>query len=300
MSCEAVIKKLSDREKQCEQEKLQSLWKDSFDDEDAYVYYYFTTCYYEGDCYVLYIKNRLVSCIYVNYRECFLYGKIERIPYIVGVATRREEQKKGYMKQLFSFVLEQLKEQKPKFVLLMTEQKALYSWAGFAPIKKEKYIEIVVDAIGIENKDRTYEFLQNRDWDEICPLSRQNCQELSDFSNRFLQCRFDFFTHRTPRYYERLQKEYHSQNGEILLYLKECRCVGYLYYGVEKNRVIVQEIEGIPPKEQMLNGFLQYLCAVKQVSEIPLISEKELPVLMMKTWKEFSLNPDRILFKDWD
>lgn len=111
-------------------EAIQTLWVNSFYDEDEFTTnFYFNHLYIPENTYLLKYENTLLSMLQVRYMDIYKDGIVLKAPLIFGVATPQKYQGCGYMKQLMNAVLNELA---TPFILIQAYNWDLYRSFGFS------------------------------------------------------------------------------------------------------------------------------------------------------------------------
>lgn len=258
--------------------QLRPLWEEVFwEDSERFTSYYFQEK--AGNNYGLALVNQEgpVSMLYLSpYRLKLRTGDLfqtETIDYIVGVATRKEYRKRGYMNGLLQKALHRMYEKKRPFAFLMPADPAIYRPYQFSYIyDKVKYC-----------------------LEDVCigqAAGEQEEAQLADFARGFLEAHYDVFFERDGTYYHQMAKELAVQNGGIRIFRERKdgqqeagSLTGYLMYSQEESRAEIQEVilqhemDGVPgmvlqKKEPVImariidvRAFLQLLRSRKGVIE---------------------------------
>ena len=152
-------------------ESIIHLWKDNFPDEtEETTNYYFQYLYHKEYTFVLKNKNHLISMLQIVPISIQIHNQIRECYFILGVATKKNFEKQGYMKKLLQFVLEQYNNQ---IIYLQAYHPEIYKPFGFnashyhqkIAVDKEKLIQspcIPIDDISLL-KDYYEAFVQQFD-----------------------------------------------------------------------------------------------------------------------------------------
>lgn len=215
--------------------QLRPLWEEVFwEDSEAFTSYYFQEK--AGNNYGLALVNHEgpVSMLYLSpYSLKLRTGDLfqaEVMDYIVGVATRKEYRKRGYMNVLLRKALYKMHEKKRPFAFLMPADPAIYRPYQFAYIyDKVKYC---LEDIAVGE-----------------PAGEQEEAQLADFAMELLEARYDVFFERDAAYYHQMAKELAVQNGGIRIFRERKEgqqeagaLTGYLMYSQEEAIAQVQEV----------------------------------------------------------
>lgn len=132
---EETINKISnDKDKKREEESLRRLWRECFRDPLSYEDFYFTHVYRKNTVYTIKGKGML----HLNPYFCMVEGREITLHYIVGVATRESERRKGVMRKLLEQALTDLHGDREPFTYLMPADVRYYQPFDFVSISREQ------------------------------------------------------------------------------------------------------------------------------------------------------------------
>ena len=125
---------------------IKGLYLESFDDPIDYVEYYCNQ--YDADT-VVCIDERtknVLSMINIHIKYLEYNNKIEKAAYLYGVATKEGYKRKGYMKKLMNFVINDLKTQGINLIYLIPDvSQEIYEKCGFTLIREKSFIYVIKD-----------------------------------------------------------------------------------------------------------------------------------------------------------
>ena len=232
--------------------KTRSLWEEVFwEDSIQFTDYYFkhkaklNTGYVIGE----YPYNAML------FRTPYMLqiGEVQKeISYIVGVATRREHRKKGYMRSLLERAFHEMYEEKQPFTFLMPANPAIYEPFDFRYVYqrdqwkfKESQNELRAAEITCKKSldtngvlDGIYMVSQIREELPEFPVFEM----LANYANTILEKRYSIFAHRDVAYYERQLEESKAQNGDIYVLFRQNEIQGFYLYAKEEEDVYIQEL----------------------------------------------------------
>lgn len=171
--------------------------------------------------------------------------------YIVGVGTREDCRRRGCMNRLLQTALafireESLRTKNHPFTFLMPASPAIYTPYQFRYIYERPVFHV---------REAPEDAVPPHSGRLVVSAARQaDMEELAEFANRSLAGRYQLFVKRSPAYYERLQKELRSENGDIYLWRDGKRLAGYYLYAKEGETAEIQE--AILRKEYEKTGVL--------------------------------------------
>ncbi len=207
-------------------EDVYQLWQDCFGDTDAYTDFYFQWVVPYNRIFTLYTEDKLCSMLHLNPYTLVLEGREVKSDYIVGVATRQDERKKGYMGLLIARAFQCMYEEEKPLTYLMPAADAIYYPYDFRKV-------YIIRKWTAEMKEAAAE---DKLWDtgskivELTASDGNNRKLLTEFTERVLKDKYDIYAIRSRKYYEKLLEEMHSTGGGISLVLKEDNVIGYAAY----------------------------------------------------------------------
>lgn len=228
-------------------EAIISLWKTSFEDETAAsTETYFKQFFHLEDCYVLVSKDELISMLQTRKMDVMLHGIPRKTAFIVGVATNKEYEGCGYMKQLMNEVLETISKEH-ELVMLQAYHWEIYQSFGF---------------------EETYQLIKTKLNKEAYP-DTGGTLESTDDENLLLEL-YDHFV-KTKDGYRIRDKEYYTSlflpnaalwNQQVLVYRKNNSALGYLV--MEEHEEHVDILECIYQDASTLSSMLGALSSIEK------------------------------------
>lgn len=190
-----------------EHKNTRPLYEEVFhEDSQSFVEYYYTEKTKDNQIYVLEENENIRSMLHLNPYRVMVNGQEKQAHYIVAVATQEAYRKRGYMKAIMKKALVDMYHAGESFTFLMPAAEAIYLPHDFRTV--------------YEQKRRFYVF-RNRQGalkeDEVRPAVREDCLELSEFSNEYLRKNYQVYVIRDAAYYMRLIKEYESDGGKLMI-----------------------------------------------------------------------------------
>lgn len=240
-------------------DEIRKLWKQSFDDQDAYMDYYFSNVATRNHIFVAKTDSKIISMVHLNpYTLAETTAGVttyKKGGYIVGVATDPESRRQGIMSMLMKYVLSYAAENDYDYIYLMPEKEIYYKGLGFAPVVESGFYNIT----DLKPEKNDY---------ELCGLKDITDEQLQIFSEKLTQ-RYDLFVPRTRAYLEDLGMECRSLFGDVYIIKDENEIVavyGTMYDG--NCAEIVQYCTVTGSLDPLLYGIRE--------SDIPVFSEVEL------------------------
>lgn len=264
------------------------LWKDSFGDTDPFMEYYFSERADEGDKYCQYDGGKLASILYVNPIKIHVNENLIETGYIVGVATHKEYRRQGLMEQNMEQVLSDFREKNVPFVLLMAEHQEYYEKFGFKKVFTQRYK--VLPVARVPRKAAVSLF---------APLSTVNVKETVAFAKKYLRETYKTYVEHDEEYLFRMQKEYKTSDGNLLVYRKQGKIAGYLLYGIEDEKIVLMEASFAEEEEKWMTEWKKYLGIDGiEIKEHKIYHDTMFPI-MAKAMTDEILVQDPMLFFDW-
>ena len=240
-------------------DEIRKLWKQSFDDQDAYMDYYFSNVSTRNHIFVAKTDSKIISMVHLNpYTLAETTAGVttyKKGGYIVGVATDPEFRRQGIMSMLMKYVLSYAAENDYDYIYLMPEKEIYYKGLGFAPVVESGFYNIT----DLKPEKNDY---------ELCGLKDITDEQLQSFSEKLTQ-RYDLFVPRTRAYLEDLGMECRSLFGDVYIIKDEneiAAVYGTMYDG--NYAEIVQYCTVTGSLDPLLYGIRE--------SDIPVFSEVEL------------------------
>lgn len=240
-------------------DEIRKLWKQSFDDQDAYMDYYFSNVATRNHIFVAKTDSKIISMVHLNpYTLAETTAGVttyKKGGYIVGVATDPEFRRQGIMSMLMKYVLSYAAENDYDYIYLMPEKEIYYKGLGFAPVVESGFYNIT----DLKPEKNDY---------ELCGLKDITDEQLQIFSEKLTQ-RYDLFVPRTRAYLEDLGMECRSLFGDVYIIKDENEIVavyGTMYDG--NCAEIVQYCTVTGSLDPLLYGIRE--------SDIPVFPEVEL------------------------
>ena len=217
-----LITKTSKADKQ----EIQKLWQEYFAfDDDGYTAYHFQHDYDNVDNYVLKEKAELLSCLQVMHHKMVVDDHIYGYDFIVGVVTKKEYRRQGYMAKLLQQVLKELT---APVILIQAYKPEIYRAFGFIDVYYHKSITIRLPHFDIDKL--RYKYLS--ECDPLCLLKLY--KEFTADKNAY--CCRDLV------YYQRKQELWQAMATSLIVLYETDRAVAYLLYRETATELIVEEL----------------------------------------------------------
>lgn len=231
--------------------KTRKLYETVFsEDSKEFVDYYYKWKTRDNLIFVAEDENGIHAMLHLNPFEVYVEGKIERLHYIVAVATQEEYRHRGLMRRLLAAAEQEMAANGERFTFLMPASEKIYSPFGYRYFAEQKQailreagiVAEVSDTEPYENnapKRELYEVKRTFDvtkcepdtdqntvyaaevskWSayHCCPVKPAEFQQLADLVNQILREQYDIFVWRDSSYYKRLCAEQACQNGAVMV-----------------------------------------------------------------------------------
>lgn len=295
-----TIEEVSIKDEDKVKKDIYELWQESFGDSDEYTDFYFEWKIGKNQVLTIYKEflengietSPLAAMLHLNPYSLMVKNKEIPANYIVGVATKESERRKGLMNKLLQASMEQMYKEEMPFTYLMPAKESIYLPFDFrivyeqeawndklrqARIKVIKEERIDVRAASMDDSEilRAASIDDENDYKivvlETYDIERIN--ELVEFTNELLANEHDIYAKRRPYYYERLINEMRSASGEVILCYDKDELIGFASYMAEEAIYITEFmtygdsggiandiVHGI--EEDVLKAFWKYFSSV--------------------------------------
>lgn len=200
------------------------------EDDEQFVDYYFNWKTKDNVIYAAENEKGIQATVHLNPFWVYWDGKVQRMNYVVAVATREEYRHQGLMRRLLAMAERDMCEAGEKFTFLMPANEKIYLPFGYRYFAWQRQ--------GI-----LWTGMQCSPCREICRpgilrtgMQCSSCQVicrpvhpceyalLADFVNEELKKRYSMFIWRDTAYYERLCAEQQCQGGDVMVICREWNC----------------------------------------------------------------------------
>lgn len=212
-------------------------WKDSFTDSENEIDFYFNNIYDNNNHLVLEKNKEIVSSLHENPYILNINKEQFKTKYIVGVATLLNEQKKGYMSNLISTMLKNLKEKDFPFIFLTPINPDIYRRYGFEYFSRIEKYEFLIENIEEVIDKKNYEFKE---------ITLEN---YSIFLNDFIEI-YNFcmkenlsYLHRDKYYFTKLLKECFNEDMKIFIQYENKIPVSYIIFSKYDEKIEIRECQ---------------------------------------------------------
>lgn len=228
-----MIRYLQDREKPA----CRNLWEEAFpEDSQSFCDYYFEEKIKDNRILVREEAGIIQAMLHLNPYCLAVNGYRWRVEYIVGVATRADCRRRGYMRQLLTDTFAGLYEDEMPFVFLMPAAKEIYLPYDFVYIfdqpvwKLKKPDQLVYQTIFPTEEHGTQEPQQS--FCKAAPLRHdgfgwhKRLDNVAGWINHWMQLNYQVYAVRDGVYLDRIGKELQSENGKMELLYDGGRMIG--------------------------------------------------------------------------
>jgi len=202
------------------------------EDEKAFVEYYYQYKLQDNKIFQLMEDGSSIAMIHLNPFIMNIGTKgrrtLERIFYIVAVATKQEYRHQGKMDELLKQSILYMKGQGCPFTFLMPADPKIYSPYQFSYIYDRT--DYKVNRELIEKNGFLYRSANENDW-----------EELVRFSNKEQEIKYHVYVNRNIEYYKRIQQELISQGGNIYVLYDRNKIIGYTFTINDQKEQWIQE-----------------------------------------------------------
>lgn len=205
--------------------------------------------------------------IHFNPYILWINGNLQKIPYIVAVATHPNYRKQGKMGQVMTYALRDMEAKQIPFTFLLPANPNYYKGQGFIffpnqeqspylrAIEKEQN-QTIKAAIATNSYLVEKNLQEGLRWQKAKP---QDIPQMITFSNLVLEKKYHIFVKRDMYYYQRLFAETATENGGILLLKFQEQLQGMLVYGVSFQNCQV-EVKELLLKDDVWQEEAEILC----------------------------------------
>lgn len=203
-----------------EEYKIRDLYKESFDDSDDFIDYYFQERIQKNHILVEEKDDEIISMISVVPKKIRVRGELYDIGYIFAVATKESHKNMGIMKSLLSKCLKDMDTVQRYFTFLLTSNFSYYESLGFLGQKE-------ASLTGVNPKSKTKD--DRIDMKHITKrrATREDFKVLSAYAKSLYMLYCDIYVDKTVEYFIDLDKELAISGGYIELSFFENEFIDY-------------------------------------------------------------------------
>lgn len=249
------------------------------EDSKRFVDYYYTEKTKDNQIYVAEEDGGIQAMLHLNPYELNVNGMKKKANYIVAVATRESYRGRGFMKALLETALKDMYREGESFTYLMPAAEAIYTPHGFRTVYTQQLEYCPIGEAGGVT-------LENGITCQVRPVANQDIPMLVNAENAALEAEgYQVYTLKSEMYYERLMKEYASEDAKLMLYYLNGHLVGNCPYVPEQEEEEAPKIMiRITDAKRMLSSVsLRELTAVCFQITDPIIEENNRTVVVTGT-----------------
>ncbi len=249
--------------KETDREAFYRLWKICFGDSDSFCDWFFANRFAPDYSVVLEKDGEIVSCMQAFPYKLWIRGRAVQGAMLCGVSTHPDHRKKGYMRQVFTYAVNHLRQ---KGCIVLPHTPAVlseYFPFGHFPVADAAYLEYACvppmkEVCGIRREEK--------DWDRLFLLYERVAKQ---YSGMILRTKDDFLLK---------VADYLADGGECLVYTVHNEIKGYaFYYRTEKEMICPEVLAEEWAYPTLLRGLLHQADGLSFSAKLP--PETELPVL---------------------
>ncbi|MEY8391706.1 GNAT family N-acetyltransferase [Lachnospiraceae bacterium 45-W7] len=219
---------------QWEKHKTRSLYETAFrEDSREFVDYYYQWKMKDNEVIVMEEGQSVRDgffhvMMHANPYILWINGRLERIPYLVAVATAPFCRRQGKMGRVLRYFLQDLEHKRVPFTFLLPADPAYYKGQGFVFFPDMNLTGVIQKTgRGTIQAAAAHSFYSDRNWQ---PAGKTDIPQMMEFSDKVLRARHDMVISRDQYYYLRLLAETAVEHGGILLLRHKGELRGMLTY----------------------------------------------------------------------
>lgn len=217
-----------------------ALWKEAFDDSDAFIDWYFANKILPGNSLCMFEGGELLSIVHMIPYTLRIQGKPIKSAFIAGVATSMSRRGEGLMRTMLLESLRLLKSRGIFITHLYPFSHKFYEKLGWTA-----YSHMSRQTVTAASRLRGTDIVETMDADELAPLY-----------NRMMKS-FDGYVIRGKREWKWRVGELKSDGGRCAVLIKDDRACAYmLYFGTKEKADI---IETVYEDEEDIGALLAYI-----------------------------------------
>ena len=217
-----------------------ALWKEAFDDSDAFIDWYFNNKILPGNSLCMFEGGALSSIVHMIPYTIRIQGRPVKSAFIAGVATSKSRRGEGLMRTMLLESLALLKSRGICITHLYPFSHAFYEkfgWTAYSRVNRQ--------TVTSASRLRGTEVVETMDADELAPLY-----------DRMMKG-FDGYVIRGKREWEWRLGEHKNDGGRCAVLIKNDLACAYMLYYVTKEKTDV--IETVYEDEEDIGALLAYV-----------------------------------------
>jgi len=208
-------------------EEIYRIWKNVFaHDDHGSIDFFFNHYYDQCQTYVIKNEHEIISGVCVFTQPIHLLSKVIYVSYLVGIFTKEDYQRKGYMKTLLSEVLD-VCSNNTLLTILMAYNPSVYKSFDFVPFVDHQIVQLSSSMISlVSTMNVTYQV---------------DSDQLLMAYNNFMK-HFDGYKKRDVKDFDLLKEDLQAQHGKLVGYVEKQQVLGYMMYIVHDQQIEILEI----------------------------------------------------------
>lgn len=203
-----------------EEHKIRDLYKQSFDDSDKFIDYYFQERIHKNHILVEEKEDEIVSMLSIVPKRIRIRGELYDIGYIFAVATKEDYKNMGIMKNLLSKCLKDMDTVQRYFTFLLTSNFSYYESLGFLGQKEASLTGVNPKATTQETSIDMKHIIKRK-------ATKEDFTTLSVYAKSLYMLYCDIYVDKTVDYFIDLEKELSINGGYIELSFYENDLIDY-------------------------------------------------------------------------
>lgn len=243
-----LLSHAEEKQEWCDQCRL--LWQKIFGDSDAYMDYYERYKWKENLVLLLCREDEILSMLHLNPYKIMWEGRRFCLHYIVGVCTKEDMRRRGYMGRLLLEAMHLMYRRGEPWTYLMPAAEELYLPYDFVPV-----YQTIRRIVGCKGK--------GSEFDRVIPYGEADDGEKRDlvrFVRRCLSEKFSVYTERGESYFAEHAKEAQACGGDVLILGQEGRITGYVQYLSEPGEEAQAEVVEMISESGLESENIRLLC----------------------------------------
>ncbi len=246
------------------------LWKLCFGDSDRFCSWLFENRFFPDYSVCLEKNGEMLSAMQGVPYTIRVRGKDLEGAMLCGVSTHPEHRQKGYMRKIFTFEMNLLRQ---KGALLAVHTPAVlesYFSYGHYPVADAAYIEGKRKVKKIDD----FNILENSQWEQLFPFYEANIAK--SYSGAIRRTKYDFL---------RKCEDYASDGGKCIV-IQDTKIQGYAFYYEMQNQLICPEAVANPG---FYNALLEEIFALANGREVSVKLPPDIDISQQFGCKKLSL-----------
>lgn len=260
---------------------VRDLWTYCFNDSQAYVDFYFKNKYKPEKTMVVEEDGRILSSIHLNQHRLKVSGRDLATSYIVGVSTLAEARGRGFMADLMSSSLYQIRDMDQSFAILMPIDHRLYRRYGFETCYDMQ--EVKLDIIDLKKFKLDGSFRK---------AGQDSLGDLVDIYSSAM-ARYNGAAIRDSKYFSEFIEEMDLEGGHIYICYRDGQPTAYLAYSMDGEDFFVREVyyNDMKAYQSVLKFIFNHNTQCKSVTINTAVDDRLMDILDNPKDASFELKP---------